>query len=303
MKRVFILSFLFLSFLAFGQTNNSSEPENLLAGSNIITADLTRVQAGEATVTETAAANSILKIFLGVGFDLLIGTDIGTEKPNQTSDSYLFIEDPSIQGFHEIPFIGTTNFIVGTRLFELLDVFGRVGMSYGYTLREEANSSYSFLGNLGLSVDANVRGNFFLTDTFGLYAHAGIGLDYNFKEFTGSFSFDDSSYTSSSSFSSSSPQKSQKDRKQFFATASLGLTFRVGKTDGLNIGYTLRYYLPSSGSTADYRYTDHYGGGRDHYGGGRDHYGHGSGSSGGSATQSGNHQIAHGISFEYLFFL
>ncbi len=276
MKKIFIISLLFISvsFLAFGETENNSKPETLFAGSNIITADLTKVQAEGAT----AATNSILKIFFGVGFDLLFGAEQTKELSNIGTDPNVFKEETTTQKFYEIPFIGSTNFIAGTRLFELLDVFGRVGLTYGHVLKETSTAEYASLGILGISVDANARGNLYLTSGFGLYAHTGVGANFNLKKFIDVFSVN-----SSSSFSTRHSQKEQKVETQFFVNAGLGLTFRTGSKEGLNIGYNLRYYLSSIYNTDDYILE---------------------GSSGKRTTiRYGDNQLVHGISFEYLFFL
>ncbi len=290
MKKIFILSFLFLSFFAFGETENSLKSDNLLAGSNIITADLTKVQAGAeaAAATNAAPTNAVLRIFLGVGFDLLVG--LGESKKTEESkrssefgpdyhydhyDHYLLANDYSSQNFYETPLLGTTHFIVGTRIFNLLDVFGRVGLNYGHILKEVTNSSHASLGNLGLFADVNVRGNLFITDTFGFYAHAGAGLNYDFKKFMNSFSKD--SPTSFSFESSQVSNASKKAEMQFFGNAGIGLAFRIGKNEGLNIGYSLRYYLSSMNNTDSPE--NH------------------------SIIRYGDNQLMHGISFEYLFFL
>ncbi len=274
MKKIFIFSFLFLSFsfFAFGETENNSKSEKLLASSNIITEELTKVQEG--AVTETAG--STIRNFVGVGFDFFVGVDKSKQLFASESDSNVFVETTSIQNL-QIPFVGTTNFIAGTRLSSLnLDLFGRIGMGYGYIAKETTDFSYASLGILGLSVDVNARGNISLTNTLDLFGTLGAGMNFNLRKFI-------DVTTGSSPSPTRFSQEVQRTETQLFGNVTLGLSFRIGKTEGLNIGYGFRYYFSSMYNTNDYILLDNAGNN--------------------SVIQYGNNQFMHGINFEYLFFL
>ncbi len=284
MQKIFILSCLFLipSFLAFAEPTSdpsSSKSENLLATGNIIFTDATKVQA-ESVVA--AATGSMPPSFVGVSFDLLLGTEQSIQLTESSVDSNVFVEEPTTQNFYEIPFIGTAYFVIGTRLFTSFDIYGRFGITYGHITKEVSDTAFASLGLPGISVDANVRQNLFLTSILGLYAHAGIGINYNLTKFIDVLTEEDSSYSYTTTTRYSQEGKDY-DETQIFANAGFGLSFRIGKNEGLSIGYTLRYYFSSIYNTDSYTLED---------------------SSGNSSIiQYGNNQIAHGVNFEYLFFL
>ncbi len=278
MKKIFILSCLFLipSFLSFGEPTSSSKSENLLATGNILFADETKVQE-ESIVA--AATGSTPPSFVGVGFDLLLGTEQSIQLTESRENSLVFVEEPTTQNLYEIPFIGTMYFVIGTRLLNSFDIYGRFGLTYGHITKEISDTTFASLGLPGISMDANIRQNLFLTTILGLYAHAGIGLNYSLSKFIDILS-EDSFY----SYTTDSQEDTNYFKEtQIFVNAGLGLAFRVGKNEGLSIGYNLRYYFSSIYNTDDYTLEDNAGNN--------------------SIVKYGNNQLAHGISFEYLFFL
>ncbi len=279
MKKTLILSLLLLtlSFLAFGQTKNSSKSEDILVDdNNIVTADtdLTEVQASNGS----GVAPAISVIFLGVGFDVLLGTEQSIQLFESTVGANDFEAEPITQNFYEIPFIGTAYFVAGTRVFNSFDLYGRLGINYGHIAKEAEVSTFASLGLPGVSVDVNIRQNFFFTSVLGIYAHTGVGVNYTFKKFINVNGAETSSY----SYTTRYLQTEDDFQTQFFANAGVGLSFRVGRSEGLSIGYNLRYYFSSIYNTDDYLLED---------------------SSSSRVIRYGNNQLMHGINFEYLFFL
>ncbi len=267
MKKTFIISlfFLTLSFLAFGETKNTT-----------ILTNATKVQASNGL----GVAPAISVIFLGVGFDVLLGTEQSIQLFESTVGANDFVAEPITQNFYEIPFIGTAYFVAGTRVFNSFDLYGRLGISYGHISKDVSNSTFASLDLPGISVDVNIRQNFFFSSTSvsGLYVHTGVGVNYIFKEFIDVYGAEASTY----SYSTRYLQTDDDFQTQFFANAGVGLAFRVGRSEGLSIGYNLRYYFSSVYNTDDYLLED---------------------SSSSRVIRYGNNQLMHGINFEYIFFL
>ena len=200
------------------------------------------------TVTVIQAKRTIPpKFLLGLGFDLLFGTDTTTQSTSKSGDANTFTESNPKNDSYDAGIIGDFYVALGTRILRSLDIYGRLGVNYAFIhqnieLKTDGKNNFIWYNRFDFNIDANTRYTFPLGSFGGPYVGLGLGLAFNMSEDIQWFQYD----KDSEKFESTTLRNNNKRAKVHgYTNFGLGFLFKTYDDTAFSLGYSMRFYFTS----------------------------------------------------------
>ena len=202
------------------------------------------------TVTVIQAKRSIrTQILLGLGFDVLFGTDVTQQKKSTSGDPNTFtdISKDDTSSNYEAGIVTDLYFLLGARILRSLDLYGKLGINYAFIYQELDIKTNEKKDNIlynryDLSIDANARYTFPVSSSFGPYIGAGIGSSFNIVE-----NIEWYKYSASKNRHTAIVLTNEKKgvKINLYTNLGLGFLFKTYENSAFSFGYNMRYYFSS----------------------------------------------------------